>query len=240
MTVASSQLDLSGYLNLLVGGLLNTLEVFAGALVLATAIGLLLGSLRLSRWRGVRYVSAALVEIFRGTSVIIQVFWLYYALPLVTPIHLTPVVAAWIAIGLTEGAYIAEVVRGAFSSVPRSQYEGSIALNLSSWTRWRRVVLPQAIPVMLPSYANHVVSTLKETAVVSLITIQDLTFVAEAVRNRTSASGLVFVVLALIYLGLALILTGVLRGLESRVRVGPPIRRRGFRLQAIKDVAAGG
>ncbi len=232
--------DVGHYVSLFAGGLLNTVEVFLGALVLATLIGLALGALRLVRWKPLRFFAVALVEVFRGTSVIIQVFWLYYALPLFTPIHLTPLVASWIAIGLTEGSYLAEVVRGAFTSIPRTQLESSIALNLSPWTRWRRILFPQALPVMLPSYANHVVSALKETAVVSLVTIPDLTFVAQSVRSVTSQSAIVFVVLAVIYLAMALVLTRLVRLLESRFRIGPPVARRGFRLQAIKDVAVGG
>ncbi len=122
--------DIGSYPHLFLIGLGHTLEVFAGALVLATVIGLALGQLRLARWKPLRFLAVALVEVFRGTSSIIQVFWLYYALPLLTPIHLSPLVASWIAIGLTEGSYLAEVVRGAFTALPNGQHDASIALNL--------------------------------------------------------------------------------------------------------------
>ncbi len=209
-------------------GLVNTLLVFAGGVILATVLGVVLGWMGGSKWRWVRGLSIVLIEVSRGTSVIIQIFWIYYARPLLTGIHVSPVVAGWIAIGLTEGGYIAEVVRGAIRSVPRGQLESSTALNLSPLRRFWRIEAPQAIPVMLPSYTNHVISALKETAVVSLITIHDLTAIANMIRGRISETVLPYLVLALIYLVLAWILTALLRYAERKAWVGPPLPRRGF------------
>ncbi|NEE09227.1 ABC transporter permease subunit, partial [Streptomyces sp. SID7499] len=108
--------------------------------VLAFALGLMAGS-RLLLARG---VSRVVVEFFRGTSLYIQLFWLYYAMPLLTGYELTPVVCGVVAFGLNFGAYGAEVVRGAINSVPRGQYEAAIALNLSPNRRLWKVILPQA------------------------------------------------------------------------------------------------
>ncbi len=216
-------------------GLGNTLWVFVGGVVLATVFGVFLGWMSSARWRWLRALSIVLIEVSRGTSVIIQVFWIYYALPVLAGIHVPAVVAGWIAIGLTEGGYIAEVVRGAIRSVPVGQFESAIAVNLSPIQRFWRIVLPQAIPTMLPSYANHVVSALKETSVVSLITIHDLTAVANMVRNRTGESLLPYLLLAMLYLVLAWILMGLIALAERKAWIGPPLpRRRGFNFRALR------
>lgn len=233
------QVSFQQWITLFLQGLGNTLWVFVGGVVLATVFGVLLGWMASAKWRWLRGLAIVLIEVSRGTSVIIQIFWLYYALPVLTGIHISPVVAGWIAVGLTEGGYIAEVMRGAIRSVPGGQIESAIAVNLSPLRRFWRIVLPQAIPVMLPSYANHVVSALKETAVVSLITISDLTEVANMIRNRTGQTMLPFLVLAAIYLILAWILTALLRYAERKAWVGPPLpRRRGFDFSSLRTRAA--
>lgn len=201
-------------------GMLMTLLVFIGAIVIATVVGVMVGALRLSRSKIVRGVAWVYVEFFRGVSVIVLIFWAFFVIPLFG-IHLTTLVTSWLVIGLNQSAFIAEVVRGGIQAVPRGQLEASIAINLSPWTRFRNVVFPQALPIMLPPYANQLVNTLKETAVVSLIGLADLTFRANELRTHIGHSLEMFLSIGIIYLLLAYLLTQITKWLENKTRVEP-------------------
>ncbi|WP_395405829.1 ectoine/hydroxyectoine ABC transporter permease subunit EhuC (plasmid) [Arthrobacter sp. UC242_113] len=203
----------------LLTGLGVTLQVFSGALVVATVVGLLVGSARLSRSRTLRYAAIGFTEFFRGTSALVQMFWVFYALPLMLGFPLPPLWAAWVVIGLNAGAYMAEMVRGAISSVPHGQFEAAVALNIPPRTRFRRIVLPQAVPVMVPNYINEAITILKETAIVSLIGIFDMTHIAKTLRTENGNSTLIFLTIAVIYLCMALIIAGAGKVLEARVDI---------------------
>lgn len=189
--------------------------VLGGALAFAAGIG------KLSRFAPAKWLSVAYIEIFRGTSLLVQMFWLFYALPLLG-IRLEPTTAGILALGLNIGAYGAEVVRGAILAVDRNQYEASIALNFGPrYTLWH-IALPQALVEMMPPFGNLVVQNLKDTALVSLITLTDLTFQAQNVRNLTLNSVPVYTLTLLLYFAMALVLSFAMRLLERFIagRVG--------------------
>jgi polar amino acid transport system permease protein len=206
-------------IQLLLSGLLVTVELCAAATVLATVLALLAGLGRLSIDPIVRGVAYAYIELFRGTSVLVQLFWFYFALPLLG-IELSAMVAGILALGLNVGAYGAEVVRGAIQSVPVGQHEAAIALHLTRWQRMRHVILPQALPAMLPPAGNLVIELIKASAVVSMITLADLTHAADLVREHTLQTGLVYGVVLLLYFLLAQLAMFGIRRLERRVRRG--------------------
>ncbi|MEX2543159.1 MAG: ectoine/hydroxyectoine ABC transporter permease subunit EhuC [Trueperaceae bacterium] len=169
----------------------------------------------------VRTLAVIYVEIFRGTSLLVQMFWLFYALPLLG-VSLSPVMAGILALGLNIGAYGAEVVRGAVRSVAKGQYEAAVALNFTKrYTLWH-VVLPQALVEMMPPFGNLVVQNLKDTALVSLITLSDLTFRAQNLRNFTLETVPIFSLTLLLYFAMALMFIAVMRWLERTIafRVG--------------------
>ncbi|RST23105.1 ectoine/hydroxyectoine ABC transporter permease subunit EhuC [Streptomyces sp. WAC04770] len=180
------------------------------ALVLAFALGLAAGS----RLLLVRGVSRVVVEFFRGTSLYIQLFWLYYAMPLVTGYELTPVICGVVAFGLNFGAYGAEVVRGAVNSVPRAQYEAAIALNLSPSRRLWKVILPQAWVQMIPSFTNLLIQLLKATPLLWLISAADLMTVIQTLRDRTGETLTAYLTLLAAYFVLAYALTMLMNLLE--------------------------
>jgi polar amino acid transport system permease protein len=189
--------------------------VLGGILSFAGGIGKLSGN-PLVRWLAIVYV-----EIFRGTSLLVQMFWLFFALPLMG-VSLSPMLAGILALSLNIGAYGAEVVRGAIGSVAKGQYEAAVALNFSKrYTLWH-VVLPQALVEMMPPFGNLVVQNLKDTALVSLITLTDLTFRAQNLRNLTLESTPIYTVTLLIYFALALVFIALMRWLERVIayRVG--------------------
>ncbi|MFJ9685066.1 ectoine/hydroxyectoine ABC transporter permease subunit EhuC [Streptomyces bacillaris] len=184
------------------------------ALVLAFALGLAAGS----RMLLVRGVSRVVVEFFRGTSLYIQLFWLYYAMPLVTGYELTPVICGVVAFGLNFGAYGAEVVRGAVNSVPRAQYEAAIALNLSPSRRLWKVILPQAWVQMIPSFTNLLIQLLKATPLLWLISAADLMTVIQTLRDRTGETLTAYLTLLAAYFVLAYALTMLMNLLERSAK----------------------
>src|SRR5690554_6790839 len=190
--------------------------LLGGFLAFATGLG------KLSNLRAIRWPSASYIEIFRGTSLLVQLFWLYFALPVLGEVigidlRLPPVMAGILALGLNIGAYGAEVVRGSVQAVARAQYEAARALNFSSRQTLFRIALPQALPEMMPPFDNLAIQNLKDTALVSLITLGDLAFRAEQLRNFTQDSTTIFTMVLLMYFGMALVLTVMMRGLSRFV-----------------------
>lgn len=213
--------SVSLYLPALLRGLRVTVELVVYSAVLAFALSLIAGMGRLSRFTPVRLLTGAYVEFFRGTSLLVQLFWMYYVLPL-PPFYLDlpRMVVAVLAIALNFGAYGSEVVRGAILAVPRGQWEAAIALNMTKWQALRRVILPQAFRMMLPGFGNLSVELIKSTALVSLITIPDMTFQAQALRNFSGDTATIYGLLLVLYFLLAFPVTRLVRWVEQRVSVG--------------------
>lgn len=202
----------------LLEGLGVTLQIMAGAVVLAVPLALAPGIGRLSTLRPVRWLSSVYVEVFRGTSALVQLFWFYFVLPLFG-VQLPAMLVGIVVLALNAGAYGAEVVRGAIRAVPPGQREAGIALNLTRAQIMRRIVVPQAIPAMLPPAGNLLIELMKNTALVSLITITDLTFRGQLLRSETLRTTEIFTLMLLMYFGVALLITAGVRLLERRVRV---------------------
>lgn len=186
------------FLPLLLAGLGITLALTVVGMALALVVAFAAGLSRMSHRRWLRWPASAFIDVFRGTSMVVQLFWLFFALPFFG-IQLTPFAAGVLALGLNEGAYAAEVVRGSINSLPRGQNEAGIALSMSPYQRMVRVILPQAIPVMIPSFGNVLIDLLKNTSLVSLVTVTDLTFRAQMVRTTTGATTAVFGIILVLY-----------------------------------------
>src|SRR5690606_48356 len=159
------------------------------------------------------------IEFFRGTSIFVQLLWVYFVLPLFG-ISLTPLQAGVLALGLNVGAYGAEVVRGAVQSIGREQYEACVALNLTRWQGMRYVILPQAFVIMLPTFGNNAIELLKATAIVSLISLADMTFQAQVVRAQTGSTMVPFITILILYFAFASVISSGVRGLERRLARG--------------------
>ncbi len=204
--------------HLLLRGLWVTLEVTALGIVVAVVVAFTAGIGRLSDHWPVRWVSLGFVELFRGTSLVAQLFFFFYALPQFG-VQLAPLAAGVIAIGLNEGAYAAEIVRGAIQGRTAGQNEACIALNMGKTLRMRRVLIPQSIPSMLPSFGNVAVDLLKNSSLVFFITVVDLTARAEQIRAQFGRSPTVYLVLLLIYFVLSQVLALLTRVLENRFAI---------------------
>jgi polar amino acid transport system permease protein len=211
--------DWFGYLNLILEGAIVTVELTVMGSALALVMAFLAGLGRISRHFAVRALATAYIEFFRGTSIFVQLFWVYFVLPIIG-ISLTPLQAGVLGLGLNVGAYAAEVVRGAILSVGKEQYEACVALNLSRWQCMRKVILPQALLVMLPTFGNNAIELLKATSVVSLISLADMTFQAQVVRSQTGSTFMPFATILVLYFALAVVISWGVRALERRMARG--------------------
>jgi len=198
---------------------LTTLQILAASAVLTTIIGFAAGLGRLSGVRAVRWLSVGYVEIFRGTSALVQLFWLFYVLPLFGP-RIDPFSAGVLAVSLNVGSYAAIVVEASVRAVPRPQIEAAIALNMSTFNRMRRVILPQAIRIMIPPFGNLAIQLFKLTALVSFIGISDLTYTAYQLNQTTYLTVEVFTIVLFIYFAIGLSITIGMRLLEQRFSRG--------------------
>jgi polar amino acid transport system permease protein len=200
-------------------GLGITMQLTVGGAILALLVALVAGIARSSPYAIVRFISSIYVEIFRGSSVLVQMFWIFFVLPLPPfEVELTALQAGILALGLNVGAYGAEVVRGAIQAIDRGQIEASIALNMSPGLMMRRVIIPQATVRMLPPFGNLLIELLKATSLASLITLSDITFQASALRQTVGRIPEVFGTLLILYFLLAYPLTLGVRWLERQRR----------------------
>lgn len=208
-------------------GIAITLELTVLGGLLAFVIALLLGTVVRVRFLPLRFVARVLIEFFRGTSLVVQLFWLFYVMPLFG-YQLAPLFCGVLALGLNYGAYGAEVVRGALNAVPKEQTEAAIALSFSPWQRLTRVLFPQAWALMIPSLGNYLVHLLKGTAFASFITLQDLTAGIVDLQKTTGDTLFSFGVGLVIYLVLAYAVTLGVNLLEARAKHrlgrGPSLR----------------
>jgi polar amino acid transport system permease protein len=211
--------DTWGYLWLILQGAVVTAELTLMGCALALVMAFITGLGRLSRFAAVRWLATTYIEFFRGTSIFVQMFWAYFVLPLFG-VPITPMQAGVIALGLNVGAYGAEVVRGAILAIPREQYEACTALNLTRFQRMRYVILPQALVLMLPTFGNNAIELLKGTAIVSLISLADMTFQAQVVRAQTGNTAFPFLTILVLYFLMATVIGTVTRRLERGLSEG--------------------
>jgi polar amino acid transport system permease protein len=197
----------------LLRGALTTIELTLASGALATVLAFLAGLARLSANPLVAFVALVYVEVFRGVALLVQLFWLFFVLPFFG-VYLSPFITAVIAIGLCNGAYGAEIVRSAILAVPNGQREAAQALNYTPTQALQRVLVRQALPAMLPPFCNLAIELLKATALVSLITVHDLSFQAMSLRETTMQSLEPFTAVLVGYFLIALLVTAGFRRLE--------------------------
>ncbi len=210
------------YISPLLEGAWVTTQLTVYSTVLGAVFAFAFGLGKLSSNVFLKSICIAFIEVFRGTSLLVQLFWLYFALPVLgqaigIDLRLPPLVAGTLALSLNIGAYGAEVVRGAIQAVPKSQHEAAKALDFSPRQTLWRISLPQAVPEMMPSFGNLAIQNLKDTALVSLISLGDMAFRAEQIRNFTQDSTTVYTLLLFMYFGMALVLTAIMKLLERSV-----------------------
>ena len=222
----------TGLMELLLKGLWVTIQLTFFSALVAGAVAFAAGFARMSRWWIVRFLAGAYVEFFRGTSALVLMFWLFFALPLLGW-QLAALWAGTLALGLSYGAYGSEVVRGALRAVPQAQREAAVALSFTPWQRMRLVLLPQALPEMVPPFNNLLIELLKGSALASVLGIGELAFGAQLVRLATGESAEVYAIILVMYFVVAFAITRAMRLLERRAKASvgraPQHRGRGGR-----------
>lgn len=202
------------YKDRLIDGTTVTIVQFVLAAFVATVLALVAGLMVLAKARSLRLIARVYVEIFRGTSLLVQIYWIFFALP-IFGLSLDKSVAGFLAVGLNLGAYGAMLVSGAILAVPRGQWEAAIALNMSPARRMMRIILPQAVVIILPGWGNLLIELLKATALVALISVTDLMFEVRQINSETFLSAQAFgAALVIYYLIARVLLTPIMRMME--------------------------
>lgn len=204
--------------NLLLHGTLVTIEVTLCALVLSIILGLIVGVARINKKNRIIYaIFSTYVAIIRGTPLLVQLFIWYYGIPRIG-LMLPSFFCGVVGMGLYSSAYVSEIVRGSILSIEPGQNEAARSLGMSSRMAMMKIILPQAIIRMLPPFGNEVIALLKNSALVSLITIHDVMQVGSSIIANTYRDLETYLVIAVIYFVLTNGATGLLRLLESWYR----------------------
>ena len=205
--------------DLLLLGLWHTLQVTGTALAFGVPLGLALALMRLSPRRVLRWPASLVIEVFRTTPPLVQLFWFFFALPILVNVEMTPFVAAALTFSIQSSAFFAEVFRGGIVSVERGQWEAGRALGMTPRQTLRRVVLPQAVKRMLPAFLERAIELMKTTTLVATVSYADLLFQANEVAQKTFRPLEVFTVAALLYFVVIWGASTLAQGLERRLAV---------------------
>ena len=207
------------FLPALFRGTLVTIKLTLIAYVFSIVVAFIAGLSKLSSLWSLRWIANIYIEIFRGTSALVQLFWIFFVLP-EFGIMLEPMYAGVLALGLNVGAYGAEVVRSAILAVPKEQYEVTKALNFSKLMALRRIILPQAIVAMIPTWGNLFIELLKGTSLVSIITLTDLTFAAYQLNQSVVRTMEIFGLALIIYYFMSQVSRIAMSSLEEKLNYG--------------------
>lgn len=214
------QLDFTvvfSYWQVLAKGLALTLAFTVSCAVLGSVFGFLLSLLRLSKNRFISIPTGLYVELFRGTPLLIQLFWIFFCLPVVFGISVAPYVSVMLALTLYMTAITSETFRGALKSIPSEQHDACTALGVAKWNKVFYVIFPQALLRAVPPLLSNVVSLFKESALISSVGIADLMFVGQNISNSTARPVEFLSAVAVIYFLVAFPLTRLVGVVETRM-----------------------
>ena len=204
---------------LLAQGLVNTLKVTGTALAFGVPLGLVLALLRLSPRKALSWPAGFVIEFFRTTPPLVQLFWFFFALPMLLNVEMTPFAAAAITFSIQSSAFFAEVFRGGIVSIDRGQWEAGRALGMSQSQAMRRIILPQAVKRMIPAFLERSIELMKTTTLVATVSYADLLFQANELAQKTFRPLEVFTVVALIYFTVIFAASLVVHRVERRLAV---------------------
>lgn len=198
-------------------GLGKTLMATILSLIIAFILGTLLGLMKASHNNILRGVSTVYIDIMRGLPLLVLAFFIYFGIPQMTGIKFSNLIAGVLTLGLNAAAYVAEIVRGGVQSIAQGQMEAGRSLGLSRKTTMKKIVLPQAFKIMLPSFINQFVITLKDTSILSVIGMVELTQTGRIIIARTYQSGSMWLIVGIIYVIIITILTKISKLLEKEL-----------------------
>ncbi|MDB1750454.1 amino acid ABC transporter substrate-binding protein/permease [Enterococcus avium] len=202
----------------LLDGLWKTIVLALVSFALALVLGVIFGLFRVSPVRGLRTFAGIYIDIIRGIPMMVLAFFIFFGLPGITGIKIPDFAAGIITLTLNASAYIAEIVRGGINAVPVGQMEASRSLGLSYNRTMQKIILPQAVKIMIPSFINQFVISLKDTTIISAIGVVELLQTGKIIVARTTQSSYVYLIIAIMYLILITILTKLANRLEKKVK----------------------
>ena len=208
--------DALDFLPILLKGAVVTVQVTAGSFLLSSVIGLLFALMMVSKIRAIALFAIGVVNVIRGLPIIVQLFYIYFVLPDMG-VHLTAFYAGVIGMGIAYSAYQAENFRTGIIAVEQGQREAAEALGMRSALMMRRVILPQAFRIALPPYGNTLVMMLKDSSLVSTITVAEMTRQGQLIASSTFQNMTVYTLVALLYLLMSLPLVYGLRRMEQHL-----------------------
>jgi polar amino acid transport system permease protein len=197
-------------------GALVTLGVAVMAFPVALVVAFIMGFALLARFKILRLVATIYIEIFRGSSALVQIYFIFFVLPLFG-VDFPPIFAGVVTLGLNFGAYGAHIVRATIQNIDRGQWEVATALNMPHALAMRRIILPQALIVMVPLFGNELIRILKATSLLSAVTISELTFSGHLLVAHTGKPTIIYTAVLLIYFAIAFPLSIGVKTLESQV-----------------------
>ncbi|HML37699.1 MAG TPA: amino acid ABC transporter permease [Bacillota bacterium] len=209
---------------LLLEGLKMTVGVTALSLLLALVLGLISCFFTISKKAPLRWISRIYVGLIRGTPMLVQVFYIFFALPQLLQfmgynVRFTPFIAGLITLTLNAGAYMSEIFRGAINAVSTGQMEAARSLGLAHGQAMKRVILPQALRICLPSLVNQFIITLKDSTLISVIGFADIMYQAKIYQGRTMLSFATYTWVGIYFLVIILILTYIAKVVERKVQI---------------------
>ena len=207
--------DAVEFLPILMHGVALTVVVTLGSLLLSTLLGLLWAMMRVSGIGALAWLSAAFINVIRGIPIIVLLFYLYFVMPDLG-VSLTALQAAIIGLGVAYSAYQAENFRAGIAAVDKGQIEAAQAIGMGWWLTMRRVILPQAVRIVLPPYGNTMIMILKDSSQASTITVAELALQGKLIASSTFKNTSVFTLVALMYLTMSIPLILLVRHFEKR------------------------
>ena len=202
---------------ILLEGLKMTVFLTVVSIAIALVLGIIFGLFRVSRAIWLRAIGTTFVDIFRGTPLLVQAFFIYFGIPSALGFQMSALTAGVITLSLNAGAYMTEIVRGGILSVDKGQMEAARSLGIGYLPTMRKVILPQAIRTMIPSYINQFVITLKDTSILSVIGIAELTQTGRIIIARNFQSFNMWLIIGIIYFVVIMALTKLSDRLEKRM-----------------------
>lgn len=196
-------------------GILRTFQVTVFSIMLALVIGLFAGLGRISRIKIVNRVATVYVEVIRGIPLLVQIFYIYYALGRI--VKIPDIASAVIAMSVCYGAYLGEIIRAGIQAVPKGQMEAALALGLSRGKAMRYIILPQTIKIILPPIGNEFIALLKDSSLVSILAVSDLLRRGREFAAHTFEYFETLTVVALVYLVLTLFFSWLVGLMEDRL-----------------------
>jgi len=207
------------YRNVFLRGAEVTATLTVWALVIGLVLGLMLGLMRSSRLTLLRAPATVYIDTFRATPILVQLVWIYYALPILSGLQMGNVTAASVGIGLHEAAYVAEIFRAGIASLHRGQSDAAKSLGMSYWQAMRRIILPQATRRMVPPFINEFANLVKLTTLGSVLAVNELLHEAENLINNTYRPLETYTALALVFGALIYPFIWLSQRLERRWKV---------------------